>query len=71
MGLKEDIKSYIVKKGWTVTKIVEELNRRHEKQQTVQNLSKKINNETLRYDEVLEIAEIIGYEIKWIEIELD
>ena len=69
MGLKEDIKSYIVKKGWTVTKIVEELNRRNEKQQTVQNLSKKINKETLRYDEVLEIADIIGYRIEWIEKE--
>lgn len=69
MGLKEDIKSYIVKQGWTVTKIAEELNKRNGTDFTSQNLSKKINNETLKYKEVLEIADIIGYEIEWIKKE--
>lgn len=67
MGVKEDIKAYIVKSGWTISKVAEELNKRNGTDYSVQNLSKKINNETLRYTEVLQIANIIGYRIKWLE----
>ncbi|MFL0165576.1 LLM class flavin-dependent oxidoreductase [Candidatus Clostridium helianthi] len=65
MGIKEDLKSYIIKSGWNISKVQEELNRINGTNFGMQNLSKKINNETLRYGEVLQIADIIGYEIKW------
>lgn len=65
MGIKEDIKSYIIKSGWNMSKVAEELNKRNNTDLTIQNLSKKINNETLKYSDVLQIADIIGYEIKW------
>lgn len=65
MGLKEDIKSYIVKAGWTISKVQDELNKRNGTDFAMQNLSKKINNETLRYNELLQIADIIGYTIEW------
>lgn len=67
MGIKEDIKSYIIKYGWTISKVAEELNKRNGTDYTVQNLSKKINNETLKYSEVLQIADIIGCKIVWME----
>jgi hypothetical protein len=67
MTIKDDLKSYIVKKGYNVSKLNEELNKRNGTDQSVQNLNKKINNETIRYNEVLEIAEILGYEIQWKE----
>ncbi|WP_160684292.1 LLM class flavin-dependent oxidoreductase [Clostridium sp. C2-6-12] len=65
MGVKEDIKSYIVKSGWTISKVQEELNKRNGTNFGMQNLSKKINNETLRYNEIIQIADIIGYTIEW------
>jgi len=65
MGMKEDIKSYIVKSGWTISKVQEELNRINRTDFGMQNLSKKINNETIRYNEILQIADIIGYSIEW------
>jgi hypothetical protein len=65
MGMKEDIKSYIVKSGWTISKVQEELNRINRTDFGMQNLSKKINNETIRYNEILQIADIIGYSIDW------
>lgn len=65
MGVKEDIKSYIVKSGWTISKVQDELNKRNGTDFGMQNLSKKINNETLRYNEILQIADIIGYTIEW------
>lgn len=65
MTIKDDLKSYIVKKGYNVTKLNEELNKKNGTNQSVQNLNKKINNQTIKYSEVLEIAEILNYEIKW------
>lgn len=65
MSIKNDIKAYIIKSGWTISKVQEELNRRNSTSYSVQNLSKKIANETLKYSEVLEIADIIGYTITW------
>ncbi len=65
MGMKEDLKSYIIKSGWNISKVQDELNKRNGTNFGMQNLSKKINNETLRYNEILQIADIIGYEIDW------
>ena len=65
MSIKNDINSYIIKSGWTISKVQEELNKKNNTTYSVQNLSKKITNETLKYSEVLEIAEIIGYTITW------
>ncbi len=67
MGLKEEIKGYIVSGGWSITRIAEELNKRNGSEYTMQNLSNKIRKESLKYSEVLEIANIIGYDIKWIK----
>ncbi len=65
MGIKEDIKSYIVKSGWTISRVQNELNKINGTNFGMQNLSKKINHETLRYNEILQIADIIGYTIEW------
>lgn len=65
MALKNEIKGYIVYSGFTITQIAEELNKRTGTEFTMQNLSNKIRRESLKYSEVLEIADIIGYEIKW------
>lgn len=67
MGLKEEIKGYIVSSGWSITRIAEELNKRNSSEYTMQNLSNKIRKESLKYSEVLQIADIIGYDIKWIK----
>lgn len=45
--------------------ITEELNKRNGTNYTMQNLSSKIRKESLKYNEILEIADIIGYEIIW------
>lgn len=67
MGIKEDIKAFIIRSGFTMTQVVDELNKRNGTDYSLANFSKKINNETIRYNEVLEIADICGYNIEWIE----
>ena len=44
MSIKNDIKSYIIKSGWTISKVQEELNKKNNTTYSVQNLSKKITN---------------------------
>lgn len=70
MELKDEIKAYIIGSGWSITNLNDELNRINGTEYTVQNLSSKIRKGSLKYSEVLQIANILGYEIKW-EIKKD
>lgn len=67
MSFKNELKGLIVKSGWTMTQIVEELNKRHDRDTTVQNFSGKLRRESLKYAEVKEILDIIGYHIEWVK----
>ena len=67
MLLKDELKSVIIKSGWTMTNVVKELNHRHGTSNTIQNFSNKLRNETFKYTEVLEILDIIGYHVKWVK----
>ena len=66
MPLREELKALIIKSGWTMTSVVSELNKRHGTNTTVQNFSSRLIRSTLKYHEVEEILDIIGYTIKWI-----
>lgn len=65
--IRNEIKSYIARSGWTMTDIVKKMNetRAEEEKTTTQNVTNKLARGTIKYSEVLEIARIIGYEIIW------
>jgi hypothetical protein len=65
--IRNEIKAHIVRSGWTLTNIVNEMNKNRpaDEQTTTQNISNKLTRGTIKYSEVKEIAEIIKYEIKW------
>lgn len=69
MKTKDEIKGNLTLKGWTLTEIVNEINRRRKisglKKTSVSNVSNKINSGTIKYDEVKEIADIIGCSLEW------
>ena len=67
MSIANDIKGHIAKEGLNITKVTEMLNQKNDTKYTVQNLHKKINNESLRYSDALEIAEVLGYRIEWVK----
>lgn len=64
-NIKNEIKAQIIACGWTLTKVVNEMNLRHpeRKKTTVQNISNKLSRGTIKYSEVKEIADIIGIKI--------
>jgi DNA-binding XRE family transcriptional regulator len=65
--LKNKIKCKIFGAGFTITKVAEEISKRSGKKESLANLSKKIKNETISYKEILELADVIGYELVWIK----
>lgn len=67
MGLREKIKSLSARKALTITYVAEELTIRRGRRMTVTNFSKRLKNETLNYKELEIVADIIGYDIKFIE----
>ncbi len=66
--IRNEIKAYIAKSGYTLTYIVNVMNKNRDKehQTTTQNISNKLTRGTIKYSEVKEIANIIGYKIKWL-----
>jgi hypothetical protein len=69
MPLKEDLKALIIKTGWSMTAVVKKLNEKYNRQTSVQNFSSKLIRGTLKYSEVEEVLEIIGFEIEWKKLE--
>ena len=65
MPIKETVKIAMVKSDVTLTELVRLLNDKYQREDTIQNLGKKINKGTLKYREAEEIAEILGYTIEW------
>ena len=71
MDIKNEIKSKLAASGFTLTQVVDEMNKvlAADKQTTVQNISNKLSRGTVKYSEVKEIARIIGMKIEWTKIE--
>ena len=66
-NIRNQVKSMIALQGWTLTRVVQKINERHPENAntTVQNISNKLSRGTIKYSEILEIAEIIGMDISW------
>ena len=65
MDVRSEIKSYIVREGLTIGKVLDELHKTKEWSLSRSNFSDKLARGTIRYKEVKELAEALGYEIVW------
>jgi hypothetical protein len=66
LKLKEAIKAKIIESGYTMTQVVKMLNEKYGRTDTIQNFSNKLTNGAVKYKDVVEILDIIGYEVAWI-----
>ena len=58
------IKAFLASNGTTLTDVVKVMNERHPDEPTTQqNLTNKLARETIKFKEVVEIADILGYDI--------
>ena len=60
-NLRNEIKSYIVRQGMTMQEIVDLLRDEHGWSDSVSNLSNKLQRESLRYVEAVQLADALGY----------
>lgn len=67
MGVREDIKVLLSRENWTMTEVARELSGKLNKEYTQSNLSHKLSNKTLRYEEAKLIGDILGYDLTFVK----
>ena len=65
MTVRNEIKAQIVRAGYTMQEIVDRLHEGYGWSDSVSNLSAKLQRESIRYKEVVELADVLGYDIVW------
>jgi hypothetical protein len=64
-SIRNEIRSYIVRRGETYKTVAEKLTQRFGENISAQSLNNKLARGSLRYIDALNIAEVLGYKIKW------
>ena len=64
-NLRNEIKSYIVRSGYTMQEVVDRLSEDYGWSDSVSNLSNKLQREALRYVEAVQLADALDYDLVW------
>ena len=65
MNIRNEIKAQIVRAGFSMQELVDRLSDEYDWSDSVSNLSAKLQRESIRYKEVVELADVLGYDIVW------
>lgn len=65
MSVRNEIKAQIIRAGFTKQEVVDLLHDEYGWSDSVSNLSAKLQRESIRYKEVVELADTLGYELIW------
>ena len=68
-NIRNEVKSKLAESGYSLTDVVEQMNKNRDEDHktTTQNISNKLSRGTIKYSEIKEIADIVGYKIKWVK----
>ncbi len=64
MTVRNEIKAQIVRAGYTM-RASHRLHEEYDWSDSVSNLSAKLQWESIRYKEVVELADVLGYDLIW------
>lgn len=64
-NIRNEIKAQIVRAGFTMQEVVDQLADEYGWSDSVSNLSAKLQRESLRYKEAVQLADVLGYELIW------
>ena len=67
MSIRNEIKAQIVRAGFTMQEVVDLLAEEHDWSDSVSNLSAKLQRESIRYKEVVELADVLDCDIVWMK----
>ena len=65
MNVRNEIKAQIIHTGMTMQEVVDLLSDEYGWSDSVSNLSNKLQRESLRYTEAVQLADVLGFEIVW------
>ena len=65
MNTRNEIKAILAREGVTMSALVRQLSERCGWSNSVSNLSAKLQRESIRYREIIELADVLGFEITW------
>ena len=65
ISVRNEIKAQIVRAGFTMQEVVDLLHDEYGWSDSVSNLSAKLQRESIRYKEVVELADALGYDLIW------
>ena len=65
MNIRNEIKAQIVRAGMTMQQVVDLLSDEYGWSDSVSNFSNKLARGSLRYQEAVQLAEVLGYELVW------
>ena len=65
MNIRNELKAQIIRAGFTMQELTDRLAEEYDRSDSVSNLSAKLQQESIRYREVLEMADVLGYDIVW------
>ena len=65
MDIRNEIKAQIVRAGMTMQQVVDLLSDEYGWSDSVSNFSNKLARGSLRYEEAVQLAQVLGYEIVW------
>ena len=65
MNVRNEIKAQIIRTGMTMQEVVDLLADEYGWSDSVSNLSAKLQRESIRYKEGVELADVLGYDIVW------
>jgi len=65
MNVRNEIKAQIVRAGMTMQQVVDLLSDEYGWSDSVSNFSNKLTRGSLRYQEAVQLAEVLGYELVW------
>lgn len=65
MSIRNEIKAQIIRAGFTMQEVVDRLAEEYDWSGSVSNLSAKLQRESIRYKEVVELANVLGYDLIW------
>ena len=64
-NLRNEVKSYIVRSGYTMQEVDDRLSEDYGWSDSVSNLSNKLQRESLSYVEAVQLADALGYDLVW------
>ena len=65
MNIRNEIKAQIVRAGMTMQQVVDLLSDEYGWSDSVSNFSNKLARGSLRYEEAVQLAEVLGYDLVW------